>query len=145
MPALWRASIWHPHAIGVEDFKRRWTLRVWVPAYLVTMVLAGRGVIVSGSPVLDKVFDDWLVDTLGWTLALSAVVALVGVTFRVWVAQIVGMVVIIGMAGTYGAALLVASESASSRDFLAWLVLGTVWMPLSQLTELGEDIKESMR
>lgn len=143
--ALWRASIWHPHAIDVDNFKRRWTLRVWVPAYLITMILAGRGVIVSGSPVLDRVFDDWLVDTLGWVLLLSAATALLGVIFRVWLAQIIGMVVIIGMAGTYAASLLVASESTSSRDFLAWLVLGTVWMPLSQLTELGEDIKESTR
>lgn len=145
MRALWRASIWHPHAIDVDDFKRRWTLRVWVPAYLVTMILAGRGVIVSGSPVLDRVFEDRLVDTLGWVLAGSAVLALLGVVFRMWVPQIIGMVIIIGMAGTYAASLLAASESASSRDFLAWLVLGTVWMPLSQLTELGEDIKESTR
>lgn len=140
---VWAASVWSSTGTDPDDFRDRWTQRVWLPVYLACMTLAGVGVVRSGSPVLDRVFEGWVVDGLGWVLVTASLTALTGVIFpRWWAVQIIGLIVVVGMAGVYGAALLFASDSASSRDFLAWMVMCTVPMAFAQLTRLGEGIKE---
>lgn len=137
---LWASSLW-----GTPDpdgFEHRWTARLWMPVYLFVMLTAGRGVVTSGSPVLDRVFDPVIVDALGILLIVAAVVAFVGLAIpRLRTVEIAGLFILVGMAGTYGAALMVASESASSRDFLAWMIIATVVMPFARLTVIGEQIK----
>lgn len=143
MRALWAASVWNEAQIEPEDHKHRWKLRLWMPLYLATVVLAGIGVTEHGSPVLDRTFHGPLVDTLGVALIVFAVVAYVGITFPcLWRVEIAGLIATSMMIGTYGAALLFFAESPSSREFLSWLVLGGVVFMFSRLTTLGEEIKE---
>ncbi len=137
---LIRATLWATP--DPDGFEHRWSARVWMPVYLLAMLLAGRGVITAGSPVLDRVFAPAIVDLLGMVLVTASIVAFIGLAFpRIWWVEVIGLVVLVGMSGTYGAALLVASESDSSRDFLAWMIMATVVMPFSRLTVIGEQIK----
>ncbi|MGU3358167.1 hypothetical protein ACLBWJ_13010 [Microbacterium sp. M4A5_1d] len=143
MRRLWRASVWNDAQIDPEDHKHRWKLRLWMPLYLATVVLAGIGVANHGSPVLDRTFPDAIVNALGFSLVWFALVAYIGITFpALWRVEIAGLIATSMMIGTYGAALLFVAESPSSREFLSWLVLGGVVFVFSRLTTLGEEIKE---
>lgn len=140
---LWAASVWNDAQIDPEDHKHRWKLRVWMPLYLLTVVLAGIGACRQGSPVLNRNFPDGFVDGLGVALIVFAVLAYVGITFpRFMLLEMVSLIATAMMIGTYSGALMLVAESMSSREFLSWLVVGGVLFVFSRLTTIGEEIKE---
>lgn len=143
MGALYRASIWHPDAIPPDEWKYRSLKRVWLPVYDVIVVLMGIWALGWGSRLLNELFAPDLLDALGFTLASLGAVCFLGVAFpRLYVVEIVGKTLLIGMLGGYAAAVWATSDIGIAAGFVVWALTLGLPLPLFRLGLLGEEIKE---
>lgn len=144
MRSLWRASIWHPDAIPPDEWKYRNLKRVWLPAYDLLIIIGGIIGATASIPALDLVFPAHVVDVLGIVLTLVAIVCLVGVCFpRLWALEIIGKAILIGILASYAIAIvLLAGLGEGHREFIAFVVLSTLPLPLYRMSLLGEEIRE---
>jgi hypothetical protein len=144
MRALYEASIWHPDAIPPDEWKYRNLKRVWLPAYDLTAIGAGLWAAAFGSPLLHTLFDEPVIDLMGWLLSVVAFVCLLGVAFpRLWRWEIGGKVTLMALLGTY--AFIVAAFRTNpdpAAGFVAFVLVLALPLPLFRLTLLGEEIKE---
>lgn len=142
--AAGRASIWHPDAIPPDEWKFRSLKRVWLPVYDVIVVLAGIWATVFGSPILHRLFPEDVIDLMGTTLTISAVVCLLGVAFpRLWRVEIAGKVVLVALLGGYAIAVMFFRTNPDpSAGFVVFVLLLALPTPLFRLNLLGEEIKD---
>lgn len=137
------ASIWHPDAINPDEWKYRNLKRVWLPTYDLLAVLAGIVAALQGSPLLNRLFSAALVDTFGVALAVVAAVCLAGVAFpRLWVVEIVGKVILVGLVAAYAATILIFPTSPTPNHFVVLILAFSLPLPLFRLNLLGEEHKE---
>lgn len=145
MLRLWRASIWHPDAIPLEERKYRHLKRVWLPVYDVFAMGAGLSALIFGSRLLNRILSGWLVDLAGAGFALIALVCLLGVAFPgLWSVEMVGKSLLVGMVVAYmGAIVLYPTDP---HDIPNWFIVSMLafGLPLAcfRLTLLGEEWKE---
>lgn len=139
-----RATIWHPDAVPVEEWKDRWDVRLWLPLYDGVVIGAGLWATAWGSPLLHRLFDAQTIDWAGIVFAFAGVVALAGVVFpALWKTELTGKLLIIGLIGTYGAAvLLFPVERAPESAFVVFMLALGLFTPFSRLTKLGENWKQ---
>lgn len=143
MRALWRASIWHPDAIPPDEWKFRNLKRVWLPLYDMIAIFAGVQAVLFGSTILNRLFPPSLVDLLGVILTIVATVCLGGVAFpRLWVVEIIGKVLLVGLVAGYVTTILMFSENPGPNLFVVGML--TFGLPLAffRLNLLGEEFKE---
>ena len=143
MRRLWRASIWHPDALPPDEWKYRNLKRVWLPLYDVIAIFAGIQAVMYGSTILNRLFAPVMVDTLGLVMTLVATVCLAGVAFpRLWVVEIIGKVMLVGLVAGYVTTILLFSENPGPNLFVVGML--TFGLPLAffRLNLLGEEIKE---
>ena len=141
---VYRQTIWHPDAIEDDSFKYRNLWRVWLPLFDVLSVWIGFLAVQYGSTSLNKMFPAVVVDVAGTIFTLAATVALVGVVFpRLFLAEIVGKVVMVSLLGTYSVivwASFLAGEVQSG--FVAGTLMLPIIFPFAVLQIRGEEIKQ---
>ncbi|MEO2134595.1 hypothetical protein [Microbacterium sp.] len=140
---LWAASIWAKGAIPPDEWKFRNLKRVWLPIYDVIAVFCGIQAVLSGSPLLNTLFPDTMIDALGYTMSTVAIVCFAGVSFpRLWVVEIIGKIILVGLISAYVATILLLSQNAGSNLFVVGML--TFGLPLAffRLNLLGEELKE---
>lgn len=143
MRRLWRASIWHPDAIDPDEHKYRNLKRVWLPLYDMIAIFAGVQAVIHGSTILNRLFAPALVDVLGIVLTVVATVCLAGVAFpSLWVVEIIGKVMLVGLVAGYVTTILMFSENPGPNLFVVGML--TFGLPLAffRLNLLGEELKE---
>lgn len=140
---VFAASIWAPGAIPADEWKFRNLKRVWLPAYDVVAILAGVVATVQGSPLLNRLFTEPVVNCLGAGMSLVALVCLIGVAFpRLWVVEFVGKVLLVGIIAAYAATIFLFASNPNPNDFIVLMLAFSLPFPLSRLNLLGEEIKE---
>lgn len=140
---LWAASIWHPAAIPPDEYKFRNLKRVWLPLYDVIAVFCGVNAFLTGSPLLNALFSEDLIDMLGLMMASAALVCFAGVVFpRLWLVEMIGKAILVGMICAYVATIMLLSQNAGSNLFVVGML--TFGLPLAffRLNLLGEELKE---
>ena len=140
---LWASSIWAPGMIPPDEWKFRNLKRVWLPLYDLIAVFCGVQAFLFGSPLLNILFPADLIDVLGVMMAVAALVCLAGVAFpRLWLVEIVGRVILVGMISAYVATIMLLSQNAGSNLFVVGML--TFGLPLAffRLNLLGEELKE---
>lgn len=140
---LWAASIWAPGMIPPDEWKFRNLKRVWLPLYDLIAVFCGVQAFLFGSPLLNILFPADLIDVLGVMMAAAALVCLAGVAFpRLWLVEIVGKIILVGMISAYVATIMLLSQNAGSNLFVVGML--TFGLPLAffRLNLLGEELKE---
>lgn len=143
MRGLFRASIWHPEAIPPGEWKYRNLKRVWLPIYDAIAVVAGIVAALQGSPLLNRLFPDVLVDGLGYGLAVIAFVCLVGVAFpRLWAVEIIGKIILVSLVAAYATMILIFPATPTPNHFVVLMLAFSLPLPLFRLNLLGEEVKE---
>lgn len=138
------ASIWAKDAIPPEEFKYRHIKRVWLVYFDLISVLIGVLAVAHGTRLLRELFPQATIDVFGTVFAVAAFVALLGVAFpRLWMPEIFGKVVMVGMLGAYSAVLWFSYfTGASETGFVAAMILLPLATPFLRLQMLGEEIKQ---
>lgn len=141
---LYRNSIWHPDAIPAEEFKYRNLKRLWLPLFDLLSVLVGALGVAYGSRILNELYPESLVDGLSATFIVAAVVALLGVSFpKLWVPEVAGKLVLLGLLGGYSTAIWVSFFQGNVESgFVAAVLVYPVLFPLFRLDILGEEVKQ---
>ena len=141
---VYRQTIWHPDAVEDDSFKYRNLRRVWLPLFDALSVWIGFLAVQYGSTLLNKMFPAVVVDVAGTIFTLAATLALVGVVLpRLFLAEIVGKVVMVSLLGTYSViiwASFLAGEVQSG--FVAGMLMLPLILPFAVLQIRGEEIKQ---
>ena len=139
-----RASIWAKDAIPPEEFKYRHIKRVWLVYFDVVSILVGALAVAHGTRLLKELFDEGTINLFGTVYALAAFVALLGVAFpRLWLPEIFGKVIMVGMLGAYATVLWFSYFTGlSETGFVAAMLLLPLATPFIRLQMLGEEIKQ---
>jgi len=141
---LFRASIWYPDAIPVDEWKTRNQKRVWWPLYDGIVMAMGLWAIGFGSPLMHRLFTNTIIDIAGGTLFLAGVVCSLGVAFpRLWRMELIGKSVVFTLLVVYAGLVGIFSVYPAYEN--GFVVLGLVLMclpALMRLDLLGEEIKE---
>lgn len=140
---LYRASIWHPDSIPVEEWKYRNLKRVWLPLYDLLAMWAGLNAFLTGTELLNRLFGATLVDYVGLTFFMVAFVCLLGVAFpRLWAIEIIGKSLLVGMVLAYVAAILFFPSRPDPNFFIISMLFWGIPLALFRLNLLGEEWKE---
>ena len=141
---VYRQTIWHPDALPDAEFKYRNLWRFWLPLFDAMSVGIGFLAVQYGSTLLDNRFPVVVIDSAGSIFTLAATLALVGVVFpRLFLAEIVGKVVMVSLLGTYSViiwASFLAGEVQSG--FVAGMLMLPLILPFAVLQIRGEEIKQ---
>lgn len=141
---LWRASVWHPDALPIEEFKFRSLKRVWLPTYDAAAFGAGLWAIIFGSPILHRLFHPDVIDLLGGLLAVAAAVCFIGVAFpSMWRVEILGKIILMMLLAGYALTIMVFRTNPEPEAlFVVFILALGIPLPFFRLTLLGEEIKE---
>ena len=122
---LWRSTIWAKDAIPIQDWKFRSMKRVWLPIIDLLYIAGGFSAARYGVPAINEFFPDGVVDAFGYSLALFAFFALIGVSFvKLWWLEIVAKCVIFGQIITYVTALVILTRAGDdARGFVFVIAL----------------------
>lgn len=145
MRALWEASIWHPDAIPLHERKYASLKRLWLPLYDFVAALAGVAAIAFGSRLLDRLYGPFT-DPIGGFFILVALVCLAGVSFPwLWVIELAGKFVLVGMIIAYIAAIVVSPspEQLLAREAPSWFIVAmlalNLWLPFWRIENLTTE------
>lgn len=139
-----QASIWASGAIPAEEFKYRHIKRVWLVYFDVVSILIGAMAMAHGTRLMRTFFNEETINVFGALFGVAAFVALLGVAFpRLWVPEIIGKVIIVGMLGAYASILWFGYFTGLTEGgFVAAMVLLPLATPFIRLQMLGEEIKQ---
>lgn len=142
--ALYRNSIWHPDALDPDDFKYRNLNRIWLPALDLLSILVGILAMVYGSNVLNEMYHGSFLSAVSAIFICASSVALVGVAFpRLWVPEVIGKMVMLGLLGGYSTAVWVSFfQGNTGSGFVAAMLMYPLFFPLFRLQILGEEVKQ---
>lgn len=142
--ALYRNSIWHPDALDPDDFKYRNLNRIWLPALDLLSILVGILAMVYGSNVLNEMYHGSFLSAVSAIFICASSVALVGVAFpRLWVPEVAGKLVMLGLLGGYSTAVWVSFfQGNTGSGFVAAMLMYPLFFPLFRLQLLGEEVKQ---
>lgn len=134
---LKRRTIWHPINTDPAD-DDRWTVRVWLPLYDLLAVLAGVIAYQIGSPFLNRLFPDWIVDAAALVFMFSGAITLVGVCFpALWRAEVAGKIGMSFLLTSYAFLVLAfPSGGGISNAFVTVILIMATWGIYPRLTRL---------
>lgn len=132
-----RSTVWHPIHTDSTD-EDRWTVRVWLPLYDLLAVTAGVVAFHIGSPFLNRLFADWVVDAAAAFFSLAGLVTLVGVMFpALWRAEIAGKIGMSFLLTSYAFLVLsFPSGGGISNAFVSLILVMATWGIYPRLTRL---------
>jgi hypothetical protein len=120
---LYRASIWHPDAIPLDEYKYRNSKRILFPLIDITILLMGAAAFVWGIPSLSTFYDKWVVNVYSITLSSAAVLAFIGVAFpSMWKLELGAKATMLGQFTTLAACLIfLTADGNDGRGYVAGL------------------------
>lgn len=132
-----RFTVWHPINTDPND-DDRWTVRVWLPLYDVLAVLAGGIAFYIGSPLLNRLFPNAVVDGTAVMFGVAGFITLVGVVIpRLWRIEVAGKVAMSFLLTTYAMLVLVfPSKDAQNNSFITVILIMATWGVYPRLTKL---------
>lgn len=138
-----RSTIWHPLNTDPTDSYRHGP-RFWYPTFDFIMFLLGIYAFELGSPLLNKLFPMWFVDSLGMAIAAAAVCAGVGVVFpALYLVELLGKMTMVFLLGGYAGTVAVLSPNAGENGFVVGVLFALVWLLGPRLSwlylRLGQD------
>ncbi len=122
-----RLTVWHPLNTDPSDDYRHGPI-FWYPVFDLMMIALGTYAYFFGSPLLDRLFPPWFVESLGVAIIVSAVFADIGALFpKLYLVELVGKLGLVfllaGYAGTVAALSLV-----EPNGFLVITMFSLVWL-----------------
>ncbi len=143
MRRLWRASIWHPSAIPIDEAKYASPLkRVVFPAFNVIMIALGLAGLSTGFEALRLTFPTPFPTVLYSTLVVAGLVCFGACAFpRLWAWEVVGkFVILVGLAVLFAAMLVAAAEiEGHSGRAIAPMIVGLSLIPFLRLWILAAE------
>lgn len=132
-----RLLVWHPINTDPHD-DNRWTARVWLPLYDCLAIAAGIIAWVVGSPILNRLFPQWIVDGVGILFAVVGLVTLVGVCVpRLWRIEIAGKIAISFLLTSYAMLVLAfPNQDGQNNSFVTVILIMATWGVYPRLTKL---------
>lgn len=142
MRALWRETIWHPDALpATEGAASRELKRYVLPIFDILMIVMGLNAVQFGMPSFNLVYSPVVAVLAAWVLLGAGVLALVGISFpRLWIAEAVGKLAMVGVLGGYAGALWVLlAQGQWARAFVAAGLTAIIVLPMWNLARLGRE------
>lgn len=132
-----RMTVWHPINTDPQD-DDRWTVRVWLPLYDALAILLGIIAYWIGSPILNRLFPDWVVNWVAVFFIFAGLITMIGVTIpRLWRIEIGGKVVMSFLLTTYALLVLTfPSVEAQNNSFVTVILIMATWGVYPRLTKL---------
>lgn len=135
---LLRLTVWAPGAIAPEDHRIRYLLRVFLPLTDLGYIYFGIVGAINGLESVQRITSPlW---QTGWSslLALSGLVALVGVAFpRLVTLELIGKAFMIGGISTYLGITVSRGATEANVSAVAGLLFGLVYLPMWRIGDLG--------
>ena len=123
-----RLTVWHPINTDPNDNYRHGP-KFWYPVFDLMMVALGVYAYALGSPLLNNLFPVWFVDTLGVTIAASAIFAAVGAIIpRLYLVELLGKLGLVFLLGGYAGTVAVLSRSDEPNGFVVITLFSLVWL-----------------
>ncbi|QPX61879.1 membrane protein [Microbacterium phage DannyDe] len=123
-----RATVWHPINTDPDDDYRDGP-RFWYPTFDLFMVALGVCAYYIGSPLLNKLFPVWFVDSIGVAIAAAAVLAGIGAIFpRLFMLEIGGKLALVFLLGGYAGTIAALSQNAGENIFVVLTLFSLVWL-----------------
>lgn len=140
---LHAASIWGPNGVDSTDDRVRWLLRVGLPLFDVFCVGFGVFGYLGGIPALRQSFGEQYAQSFGLTLAVTALVCLVGVAFpaKLWRVEFWGKCLMLGLLVLYSTAVFIAGWTGGDigRSGVAWAILAMAVLPAFRVADIARD------
>lgn len=139
--SLWerfkRSTVWHPINTDPTD-DDRWTVRVWLPLYDVLALMGGLIAYYIGSPLLNRLFPDLVVDSAAIVFLAAGLVTLVGVCIpRLWRLEALGKIGMSFLLTSYAFLVLAfPSKDAQNNSFITVILIMATWGVYPRLTRL---------
>lgn len=131
-----RATVWHPLNTDPADTNRAGP-RFWYPVYDLIAFALGASAFLIGSPLLNRLFPSWIVDTMGTTLMVAATLCFIGVTFpRLLLLELGGKLAIVFLLGGYAGTVAVMATTDEPNAFVVIILIMAVWMLGPRITKL---------
>ena len=123
-----RLTVWHPINTDPDDAYRTGP-RFWYPTFDMIMVVAGVYAFYIGSPLLNRLFPSWFIDSLGTATIVSALMACFGVMFpKFFMIEIVGKLGLVFFLGGYAGTVAVLSKVSEPNGFVVIILFALVWL-----------------
>ena len=123
-----RSTVWHPlHTDPTDDY--RTGPRFWFPTYDLWAIALGIYAIFVGSPLLNSIFPEWMVNIVGIGLIVSAAICLVGVCFpRYNFLELLGKLALVFILGAYAGTVAVFADGTGKNGFVVIVLIMAVWL-----------------
>lgn len=123
-----RLTVWHPLNTDPEDAYRHGP-RFWYPGFDLIMVVLGAYAFTFGSPLLNRLFPSWFVDSLGVAILVSALFASIGVVFpKLFMVELVGKLALVFLLGGYAGTVGWLSRTDEPNGFVVIILFALVWL-----------------
>lgn len=118
-----RMTVWHPLHTDPAD-EDRWGPRFWFPTYDVWALALGLYAIYLGSPLLNRLFPEWVTDTMGIFLVVASLVCLVGVCFpKLNYLELIGKLLIVFILGAYAGTVMFRASTDGPNGFVVIVLI----------------------
>lgn len=123
-----RLTVWHPLNTDPSDDYRHGP-RFWYPGFDVLMIALGTYAFFVGSPLLNRLFPVWFVDSLGIAIFSCAVLAAVGAVFpKLFMVELAGKLGLVFLLGGYAGTIGALSQNAGENGFVVITLFSLVWL-----------------
>lgn len=123
-----RTTVWHPINTDPDDNYRHGP-RFWYPVFDLFMVGLGVYAFFIGSPLLNRLFPGWLVDTLGLSITTAAMLAALGAIFpRFFLVELLGKLGLVFLLGGYAGTVAALSKVTEPNGFVVITLFSLVWL-----------------
>lgn len=132
-----RLFVWHPINTDPAD-DDRWTVRIWLPLYDLLAIIAGWVAFWIGSPILNRLFPNDLVDGVAIVFFFAGIITLVGVCIpKLWRVEIAGKVLMSFLLMTYALLVLTfPTRDGQNNSFVTVILVMATWGVYPRLTKL---------
>lgn len=123
-----RLTVWHPINTDPSDNYRHGP-KFWYPMFDLFMVALGVYAYFIGSPLLNRLFPSWFVDSLGLAIAAAAVLAAVGAMFpKLYLVELLGKLGLVFLLGGYAGTVAALSKVTDPNGFVVITLFSLVWL-----------------
>lgn len=131
-----RLLVWHPINTDPTD-DNRWTVRVWLPLYDLLAILAGYVAFRVGSPLLNRLLTEDLINVVSAVFLLLGAITLVGLVVpKLWRVEIAGKIGMLFLMTTYAMLLLTFPSEGQNNSFVVVILIMATWGAYPRLTTL---------
>lgn len=123
-----RQLVWHPHNTDPYDQYRSGP-RFWYPIYDLGALGLGLYATAYGSPLLNRLFPELLINSMGIFLIFASVICLIGVIFPILnILELAGKLAIVFALGAYAGTVAVLSRPDEPNGFVVIVLIMAVWL-----------------